>query len=293
MKIDSECNYLSLNNYNYLIVDNISTYKYEDFSFYSLTQKEKIENVEEFKYLIIDSPFSDAFSHWVYECAIYLELYLNLKILYPELKLISGNRKKFKSLFYKFFKIDENDVFLSIDQTKNNQCFLPKPISCLNHKKNCREYEDLVKNFIKYFECCHVQKSLDFLLLPRQIKENFAPNDRKYDVTEIQNLIENETIKNSKVLNTDEIECLENQIKIVNKSKNIIVTDGSPFLVNGMFSNNSNIILIGNHTQFQSSEYPKMKFLYQLIQNKNLSIRRILSDCISYTTLKNIINIST
>ena len=50
-------------------------------------------------YFVIDLYFDEAFSHWVYESAIYLPLFCMLKVTYPTLKLVLKTKKEFQTPF--------------------------------------------------------------------------------------------------------------------------------------------------------------------------------------------------
>lgn len=213
-------------------------------------------------FLIIDSKPLNAFAHWVYENAIFLPLFSELKRVYPNLKIVVLEKKNYKKLFLDFFKIYENDIYYE-DFPESNMCFFPEPI-CLNNKIINDNYKLYVDNLCDYFIPFRTEiKDINVVFLPRQKNENFKSNDRSYDLND---LLEN--VKN--ILNTDGITKLEDQIIPISKSKNIILTDGSPLLVNGLFAYNSNIIVCDTITIWQAREYPRLKYIIDkhLIHNK-------------------------
>jgi hypothetical protein len=69
--------------------------------------------------------------------------------------------------------------------------------------------------------------------------------------------------KNEKyiIINTDKITTLSEQIKGLRSSYNIIITDGSPFLVNNMFCKDSKISVIDNLTKNQIKIFLKLKYV--------------------------------
>ena len=82
--------------------------------------------------------------------------------------------------------------------------------------------------------------------------------------------IENQFELYHKILYTDTIEELKTQIDILNSSKNIFLSDGSAFLVNGLFCINSNINVLGDVVVEQSKNFFKMEYICQLIERNNI-----------------------
>ncbi len=74
-------------------------------------------------YLLFESPFDGAFSHWVYESAVYLYYFFELKSEYPELKLLvkKNPKRSYKNLFFKALNINENNIYW-IDNEESNDC---------------------------------------------------------------------------------------------------------------------------------------------------------------------------
>lgn len=222
-------------------------------------------------YLIIESDQNEAFAHWVFESGIYLLLLIELKKKYPLIKLHLKTKKIFKLLFIKKFNFSEDDICYDIKLP--NTCIFIDPISRLCDNNISDEYKKQVDLFYNYFRSLSilnnkVGKSINILFLPRQKKENFKPNDRTY------NTILLEKCPFITVLHTDQITNLNEQINYINSAKNIILTDGSPFLVNGMFAYNSTIFIIGNTTVGQIDFYKKMQYLEKkIIENNNKIIR--------------------
>lgn len=215
--------------------------------------------------LVIDCIYSDAFCHWVYESAIYLPLFNLLRPIYPNIKLHLKGQKKYKELFCRYFNISNTDVIYELPS--NNTCIFPLPISCLNNKDICDTYKIQVNRFISYFTNKDTSKITDVLFMPRQVKENYICNDRTYDTTDILNTIM--TRNNSYILNTDNTEELSEQVISVQTSKNIVLTAGSPYFVNGMFTSNSNIIVLDDFNLSQIQEFKKMDFLHNIIKTNN------------------------
>ena len=105
--------------------------------------------------------------------------------------------------------------------------------------------------------------------MPRQIKENYIHNNRIYNTKDHEELISGFD-NNNKVLHTDTIEKLEDQIKMIQNSKIIILTDGSPVGVNIMFAKKSDIIILNdNLIKKQVNIYGVYKYIFERIIEKN------------------------
>ena len=260
----------TLSIYKYKIVNNVLEYTYKDFDKWVIDLIEQnTENTVPYYYLIIDTALNDAFQHWVYESAIYLLLFIELKKTYPTIKLHIKTKKSYKNMICDYFGISNDDVVLELNN--NNICIFPLPISAHNKKTISTDYTkqvDVFCNFIQSNRGITVKKHINILLMPRQSKENFAGNDRSYNVEDITNNISHG--ENNMILHTDSIKDFKEQIRIVNSSKNIILTGGSAYFVNGMISNNANIIVLDwAHHGDQIREYPKLKYIDYLVQMRN------------------------
>jgi len=214
-------------------------------------------------YLNIDTLYHDAFSHWVFESAIYLPLFLKLKKIYPGLKLYSRGYKMYKKLFYDFFDIRETDIVYQLEPS--NLCIFPKPISSLNVNMIDETWKIQVDYFFKQLNVGHFEKDISLLMMPRQKKENYKNNERYYNTIDIENLIQ----KNGVLLHTDEIIDLKDQITPLHLSKNVILTGGSPYFVNGLFCQDTTLVVLDDFMVHQMNEHIKLKFIHEKICEKN------------------------
>lgn len=254
--------------YRYKMLRNVSKYEYIDFDKWSVNVHSESGPLEENEtcYLIIDCIYHDAFAHWVYESAIYLLLYTQLKEIYPNIKLHLKSNKSYKKLFCELFNIKIDDISYELLQT--NKCIFPLPISSLNIKHMSMEYKTHIDRFIHHIQLyMNTNHSIRILLLPRQMKENYKDNDRTYNTSDIEFHVKNDNI--NKILHTDTIENLKEQINIVSMSKNIILTSGSPYFVNGIFCKHSNIIVLDNIIANQIKHFNKIKYIHSLILDTN------------------------
>jgi hypothetical protein len=101
------------------------------------------------------------------------------------------------------------------------------------------------------------EKQIENLVLPRSKSENYLPNDRHIDYTNIYALLNN---KEYVSYDTQETDNFREQIALLQKSKNIFVYWGSAFVVNGFFSKDSNI-----HLEMSSSDFGCPFILSQII----------------------------
>jgi hypothetical protein len=255
---------------NLILEDNVESYSLENFSKWDIVYKSKHDVDLELRlgndcrtYLIIENQCGcDAFAHWCFESAIYIPIFHKLKKFYPDLKLVLKSIKNFKKLFLEKLGLNEYDICLDSSLNDWNMCFFVVPTSL--NEKSCTDYykkcvDDFCELITKGFPEIHTR---DIIMLPRQKLENFKPNDRVYDTEKLeQQLIE----KNKFILRTDTITSLDQQINTIRSAKTIILTDGSPFFVNGIFAKNSNIIIIGNITPWQISTFPKLQYIVKKI----------------------------
>jgi hypothetical protein len=242
------------------LVDNIKLYLVNNVNRYSFSHntlcdwnvgtvyfsEKTCENV----YFIIETFLHNAFSNWLYESAIYLETFNKLKLIYPSIKLLLNNKSLFKTLFLNFFTISEKDVFYK-DEFKSNEanlCIFPSPVSALNIQNYnfvSVNHPLINKLFFKIDENVdrnNISIKHNFALIPKN-KEIFFLNDIPVTFTKIKNYFQ-ENMLDLIIINDKEICDLKHKIELVNSCENIILTDGSPFLVNGMFIKNKNIHVV-------------------------------------------------
>jgi hypothetical protein len=212
-------------------------------------------------FLLLETCFDGAFGHWIYESAIYLPYFFELKSYYPELKILlkKNPKKSYKNLFLKAFNINENDIYW-IDNTDYDNCtinysHIPNNNICINPQyqylntvqfKNATNFKNLVINFkntiINNLNIIYPEKkTIEYLFFARSKLENYTPNDRTVDYTNIYKLLEGKEYIEYDTINTKN---LKNQIELLISSQNIYIDCGSAFLVNFLFCKNSNINII-------------------------------------------------
>ena len=225
---------------------------------------------------------SDAFFHWVFEDCIYIEEYYKLKNEIPNLKIHIGNNRDFKRIFLKYLQVNPEDIVCNLEPI--NICYFPDTLH-INSITKCKKYFDRTNNildkYISYFapqKKEDIQKTIPILYLPRQNKENFIGSNRYYITQEIEKLILLLDDRN-KILNTDTITDLNDQINMIRSSYLIFVTDGSAALVNSSFAYNSHVIILGNYLMtIQCRDNLYFKLLMDKNKSRNLSLDYI-SEC--------------
>jgi len=222
-------------------------------------------------YFVIDLVHHDAFGHWVYESAIYLPLFSRLQELYPGIRLLLKGRKRYKTMFLDFFNIDEVDVCYSIDTGYYNLCIFPSLISALNDNRFFTDnYKRIFMNFMHIFRDYESSPpptmSYARVIMPRQSFENYKNNDRSYPI--MDDIIRRFGV-GSLVVNTDELMELAEQIRRVRSAPIVILTHGSPFLVNIMFCRNQSIYVVDNITDNRNVAFCKIRFIMESICSMN------------------------
>lgn len=121
-------------NGNYLLEDcllhkyeNVLSYNYNHCSSQLILQLSSNEqNVESNKeiYYVFDCPGEDGFAHWICESFIFYPLMLKIQSIYPDVKILTKNTKKYVKNMFKFFNIN-NEIVNEIKSSNNIYFFLP------------------------------------------------------------------------------------------------------------------------------------------------------------------------
>jgi hypothetical protein len=251
---------LNKNNGNYTM-DDCSFHRYENVTSYNYEVCQSIINVnlsdevistkEEDKqvYYIFDCPGKDAFIHWITESFIFYPLFLKIKQLYPSIKILTTNTKKYVKNIFNFFNIESEIVYEIEEEVKPNICFFP-PVVSLNDLDD--NNKDLFEKFLyDYMEhATSILREYNFrenkiLFLPRNSVDNFTANDR---IIHGSDDIEKNIIEiGGTVLNTYQINNIHLQLSIVSSSNTIILDYGSSFFFNCLFLKNKKIVVLDNH----------------------------------------------
>lgn len=236
-------------------------------------------------FFLFECPMDAAFCHWVYESAILLPEYIELKNKYPTLKILvkKNPKRQYKILFFKALNIDFNDIYFLDNKENiphdcktmykyipcNNKCFVSKNIQCLNSTLDVNLLTELIKNFKNIVLTNlninnEIKKCNEHIFFPRNKRENFTANDRTIDYIGVYKLLKNKGYVEYDTMNTDN---LKNQFELLLSGKNIYLDWGSSFFVNGLFCKNSNIYISQCLTSQLS--YNGMTTIYNLIKKNN------------------------
>jgi len=265
---------IDLDSYRLLRVPNVTTYSFCEATFntWIIQTNSTLSDISSSNvYFIIDQCFHEAFGHWVYESAIYIPLFLRLKETYPLLKLALKTKKEFKLLFCKYFNITESDIVYQLPPTESNIGFFPSPITNLSYKQPNPTVHAYYENFFKLFQETPsvIKEPVDYLIMPRQSKENFWGNERTIPFQAIFDHFKYKTTKSHRVFHTDTVTDLIDQINELRSTKTIICHDGSALLVNGMFIQNKQILVVDFCTPGQAVIHPQLQKILEYIKTIN------------------------
>ena len=276
----STCNILNIDSYNH----EIEGYKINKYSFvtkYTYTIcKPELTILQDFildsissdmeYYYIFDSPVSDAFGHWFFESFIFYPIFLSIQKIYPTIKILVKNKKRYIKNFFKYVGLDL--IISDSIHTKNNTCFF-NPLVSLNVSNN--QTLDLLKEFsLKMMifirsninPCISIKNKI--ILLPRDTKDNFEGNNRTiHGIEDIENNI---ISKDGTVLNTFNLNNIHLQFSLINSFENIIVCYGSSYTVNCLSLKNKNIIVLDNYNYHSHHKtFEANSLIYDLIEKEN------------------------
>jgi hypothetical protein len=241
-------------------------------------------------FLLFETCFDCAFAHWIYESALYLYYFFELKSEYPELKILvkKNPKRSYKNLFFKAFNISENDIHW-IENEEHHDCKtvyknIPSNNVCINttpHYMNMINIpnKDAFKKLLiqfrdKIMENLNVtfpaEKTLDHLFFPRSKFENNVPNDRTINYDKVYKMLQGKQYIEYDTINTTN---LKDQIELLVSSKNIFLDWGSSMLVNGLFCKDS-IILISGSLEYQQ-KYEWFSVYFEITKENNNNFIKI------------------
>ena len=238
--------------YKVYVVKNVSGYYCNMYSYNSwcVLQDDSLEDKTHEYYFCLEGVYTDAVGHWMFECCVYLDLFKTLKTKYPNIKLVIGQLKRFKYMFLDYFDIEHTNAIYKLPSNARYTCIFPSPVMFMNNKSNIDlNYMHQFNIFWDKFRLPKLDNILPtkkYIIMPRQTKENYTGNNVHIGLEKII-----EWFKNSKlyyeIVHTDKIYDLRYQMEKINSADTIILTDGSPYLLNGMFAYNKNIIIAGEN----------------------------------------------
>ena len=237
-------------------------------------------------FYLFETCMDAAFGHWIYESAMYLTFFSELKSKYPALKILvkQNPKRSYKKLFFKALNIDENDIYwleneeicdcktVYLNIPSNNICINTKPHylntvqvnNITNFKKLMVDFRNTIMNNlnITYPE----EKTIENLFFPRSKIENFVYNDRIINYEKVYKLLQGKSYTEYDTVHKND---LKKQIELLVSSKNIFLDWGSSFCVNVLFCKNSTIFIsnkVEQHTIYQS--YQALIEMNEMNENK-------------------------
>ena len=284
------------NNYGIYKIENVVNYEYKfccpEINIVKINKPLKQTHTY---YFIFDDYGLHAFAHWVYESFIFFPILEELNKLYPNIKILTTNKKKYVRSFINFVGI-QNEIVYKIEDY-NNVCFI-SPILSLNHNIDTQLFNHFISNFINRIQMNSINFDYknEILFLPRNKVDNYFPDD-KIDVHLLRerrnqdqiDYISNGVIKNGGiVLNTYEINNFFIQFSLIMNSKNIILDYGSSYFVNCIACKNKNIIVLDpDNISIDISLIESIKNINNIIEKNNKVT--ILTNYNNYEDIENIL----
>jgi FkbM family methyltransferase len=227
-------------------------------------------------YFISDDFGYTAFGHWVFESLIFFNILEELNKIYPNIKILTSNKKKYVKIFLNFVGI-KNEIVHEISHY-NNICFIP-PINSLTRGINFNVFDYYNNQLIDkiYKNTINFNFTNNILFLPRNSKENYWPSDKiplhllgeRRNQDEINYISEGVIKSGGIVLNTYEINNFFIQFSMVMNSKNIIIEYGSSFQVNCIACKNKNIIILNSGKINHHIVIPPVIYIHSIIEANN------------------------
>jgi hypothetical protein len=276
--LNSESNNYCLGDYLINKYENVKEYKYTlckpELILKIETETHNTNNSNKDIYYIFDCPGEDALIHWIIESFMFYPIFIKLKNIFPNIKIITSNTKRYVKNIFNFIGIESN-LEQAINNI-NNICFFPKVISLNELNINdINLYKNFIENMINDFNILSVNNCLiknKILLLPRNNKDNYIRNDRV--LLGIDDIIQNIINKDGVVLDTYNINNISFQLFITESSEIIILDYGSSFFFNCLFVKNKKIIMLNYNGlyDYQVNNFISLKIMYEIISKNNTVI---------------------
>lgn len=235
---------------DFAVVSNVLDYEHIDFNYWQikalspgyLVGLDKLKATDNSICIILETKFHGAFGHWFFESAIWLTQVKKILDTLPNAKIHLKETKGFKIQILQFFGISEDKVCTQLP--KNNTCIFVNPCTALNDAGDPGKFKEMLSAFSDQFFKNPITKTINYLLMPRQKKENFVYNDRQVGTDDLEGYVK--SLPSSEIYNTDNSPTFADQVNTLQSSHHIIVTDGSPFMVNAFLAKYSVITVLGD-----------------------------------------------
>ena len=202
--------------------------------------------------IALDTVDHGAFGHFVYESAILLPL---IKHHMPR-ATVCVEPRRYKKLLLDHFG-------LSCEPLPDPHIIAtPRPMRMIARAHP--RFQELLAQFANALRV-ELPKTGKLLVLPRQSAENYPGNAPSEDLS-YQKIIASRPCS---VLHTDSVPTLAEQIRLVAQHEDIVVSDGSAFLVNGLFASGTIHVVGRLCTQDQATQYECVRFVLNYIMERN------------------------
>jgi len=232
-------------------------------SFYKDSLDDNHNNDRQIFY-IMETPYHDAFAHWVYETAIYLHLFkFDGKIV-----IKSTPERTYKKLFLNLYDISDEYIHWTDSDVipEFNVCKILKSF-CLNdtNPDNLLTFRSLINKFCLFLtRNVEYNKVIHHLFFPRNNLQNYAANDRTMNYQKFYQHIEGLKYEEYDTMKTRDF---RDQIDLLASATSIYLDYGSSFLVNGLCCKYSKIYITGKSDQH--CLYPLLGEIFKYIQTLN------------------------
>ncbi len=262
-------------NSDFVVAHNVIDYEFYDFNSWKIralspTYENGIKGLSPTSvpiFIVIDTKFHEAFGHWFFESAIWLPTIKVILDQFPSAKIHLKESKGYKTKILNYFDISADRISNKIDGP-SNLCIFINPCTSLNDSSENNRFKDLLYSFSKYFHQTTTSKKIDFLLMPRQKRENFVANDRQVNTDDLELFFSN--MPSCEIFNTDTSPTFSNQISIIQASKHLVVTDGSAFLVNAFLAQSTVVFVLGDTlVPNQRCVQEKTRIICEYIEHNN------------------------
>lgn len=252
------------------IESNEKTYEY-----YNSTKSDSYTNI----FFLFETDQHAAFAHWINECCVFLPYFKDF--IDAKLLIKQNPPRKYKKLFTKLFDIPDEKIIYLNNSNLYDYCYSDIPINnicivCPNIASQSLNGNIMISEIFiglieqlkqKIFDINEISnnKTIEHLFLPRNNVENYQPNDRIINYTNVYNILKDKEHIKYNTMDTDDF---LTQIQLLSSAKNIYLDYGSSFYVNGLFCTNSKIY-ISDYNHWQVENYRCNQLLVSLINKNN------------------------
>ncbi len=201
-------------------------------------------------FFMIDTLMDDAFLHWQCESGVFIRYWSEIKETYPNVRILLDKERFYKKLTLQAYGIPrERYLFGSSGSVlpEKNLCIIVPHHIMDEPTIDVPMFEELWSTHILFLRRAagladDTPKTINVLALPRQSRENFKHNERVVPETK-EMCTWARRLPGGKILSTDTVTDLLDQVRMVASSRVIVTDYGSSSYVNGSLATNSLIII--------------------------------------------------